>query len=157
HGLAFDLLRSPSGGPRGVTGHNHGVITLNLEEAEDPAREQIRVAMHEEYRTLLGHLRHETGHYYWDRLIGGTGRIEEFRRIFADERQDYATALENHYQKGPPATWRDGYVSAYAAAHPWEDWAETWAHYLHMLDTLECALGFGLDPESSIEMHLEPF
>jgi len=35
-------------------------------------------------------------------------------------------------------------VSAYASAHPWEDWAETWAHYLHMIDTLETAATCGV-------------
>jgi hypothetical protein len=157
HGLAFDFLRSPPEGPRVMTGHDHGIITLNIEEAEDSTREQIRAEMQEPYRTLLGHLRHETGHYYWDRLIAGTAWIEEFRGIFGDERQSYAEALQIHYEQGPPANWRERYVSSYASAHPWEDWAETWAHYLHMLDTLECALGFGLDPVASLDVEVQPF
>ncbi len=35
-------------------------------------------------------------------------------------------------------------MSSYASAHPWEDWAESWAHYLHIVDTLETARNFSL-------------
>ncbi len=157
HGLAFDFLRSPSEGPRVLTGYEDGVITLNIEEAEDSRREQIRSEMGEAYRTLLGHLRHEAGHYYWDRLIARTAWLDGFRRQFGDERKDYAAALQTRYLQGPPLGWEDCYVSAYAAVHPWEDWAETWAHYLHMTDTIDCALGLGLDPDSAIELDVEPF
>ncbi len=156
-GLAFDFLRSPVEGPRIMTGHADGIITLNIEEAEDSTRERIRSEMGEEYRTLLGHLRHETGHYYWDRLIASTSRVEDFRALFGDERRDYAAALQTYYQQGPLPDWQQNHVSAYASAHPWEDWAETWAHYLHMMDTLECALSFGLNPDSSIELKIKPF
>jgi hypothetical protein len=156
-GLAFDFLRSPGEGPRVMTGHHDGIITLNIEEAEDSTRERIRGEMGEPYRTLLGHLRHETGHYYWDRLIKDTEWIDPYRSLFGDERQDYAGAIQAHYQSGPAAGWQQTFVSAYASTHPWEDWAETWAHYLHVMDTLETALGFGLDPESSIEMEVKPF
>jgi hypothetical protein len=155
-GLAFDFLRSPTRGPRILTGHSNGVITLNIEEADDSTRESIREQMHEPYRTLLGHLRHEVGHYYWDRLIPGTPWIEKFRERFGDERQDYAQAVARHYQNGPPQDWQQKYVSAYASSHPWEDWAETWAHYLHMSDTLDTALSFSLDIES-VEMPFEGF
>jgi hypothetical protein len=157
HGVAFDFLRSPSVGPRILTGYENGIITLNIEEAEDSRREQIRLEMGEAYRTLLGHLRHETGHYYWDRLIAGTAWIDDFRDLFGDEREDYAAALQTRYQQGPPLGWEARCVSAYAGVHPWEDWAETWAHYLHMMDTIDCALGLGLDPDSSIEMEVKPF
>lgn len=156
-GLAFDFLRSPVEGPRVMTGHADGIITLNVEEAEDSTRERIRSEMGEEYRTLLGHLRHETGHYYWARLIAGTSRIDDFRALFGDERPDYAAALQAYYQRGPERGWQQRHVSAYASAHPWEDWAETWAHYLHMMDTLECAISFGLNPDSSIELKIKPF
>jgi hypothetical protein len=156
-GLAFDFLRSPAAGPRVMTGHDHGLITLNIEEAEDSTRERIRGEMGEPYRTLLGHLRHETGHYYWERLIDNTTWIEGYRQLFGDERQDYAAAIQAHYQSGPAPGWQQRFISAYASTHPWEDWAETWAHYLHVMDTLETALGFGLDPESSIEMEVKPF
>jgi len=156
HGLAFDFLRSPSDGPRILTGHSNGVITLNIEEADDSTRESIREQMHEPYRTLLGHLRHEVGHYYWDRLVSGAPSIDRFRELFGDERQDYTQALQRHYRQGPPPDWPERYVSAYASSHPWEDWAETWAHYLHMADTLDTAASFSLDIES-VEMPFEGF
>jgi hypothetical protein len=106
---------------------------------------------------LLGHLRHEVGHYYWDRLIEQTPWIDDFRTVFGDERPDYSAALEKYYQQGPPRDWQERFVTPYAAAHPWEDWAETWAHYLHITDAMACALGFGLDPDSSIEMEMLAF
>ena len=155
-GLMFDFLRSPAEGPRVMTGHACGLITLNVEEADDSTREKIRFEMHEPYRTLLGHFRHEVGHYYWDRLIVDTPWLERFRELFGDERADYAAALKANYQNGPPADWADRYISAYASTHPWEDWAETWAHYLHMIDSLGTAFGFGLDAED-LEGTIEPF
>jgi len=155
-GLAFDLLRSPPQGPRVMTGHAGGVITINVEEADDGKREAARVSLREPYRTLLGHFRHEVGHYYWDRLIANTSWIEPYRELFGDERADYCTALQTHYENGPPASWRDAYITSYAACHPWEDWAESWAHYLHVLDSLETALGFGLSA-LDIDMDIEPF
>jgi hypothetical protein len=125
-------------GQRVMTGHLHGVITLNVAEADDAERTRLRVAMHEPYRTLLGHLRHESGHYYWDHLIRDGGQLEAFRAVFGDERVDYAQALQAYYARGGAiAQWQDRHVSAYASAHPWEDWAETWAHYLHMVDLME--------------------
>jgi hypothetical protein len=126
-----------------ITGHRAGLITINIREAEDSAREEMREKMKERYRTLLGHLRHESGHYYWERLISHTSFLDEYRRLFGDERTNYQQALENYYQSGPPADWQDNWISAYASSHPWEDWAETWAHYLHMVDTLETAQDFG--------------
>ena len=141
-----------------MTGHNDGQITINVAEADDAEREKRRLAMHEPYRTLLGHFRHEIGHYYWDRLIDGSDLIEPFRRLFGDERQDYARALKNHYDHGPPADWQNNYVSAYAGVHPWEDWAETWAHYLHITDAIETAAanGLWLQPERRDEPALRP-
>lgn len=100
--------------------------------------------MAEPYRTLLGHFRHEVGHHYWERLVRDGVWHEAFRETFGDERRDYAEALSAHYAGGPPADWQQRFVSGYAAAHPWEDFAETWAHYLHMVDTLETAAAFGL-------------
>jgi len=155
-GIAFDFLRAPEGEPTVITGHASGVITLNVEEADDARREAIRTAMGEPYRTLLGHFRHEIGHYYWDRLVRDTPWLEDFRRLFGDERRDYGEALRLHYEQGPPADWSSRHVSAYAASHPWEDWAETWAHYLHMADTVHTAIGFGLDTEQ-LESEIEPF
>lgn len=156
HGLVFEFLRSPPEGPRVLTGHANGTITLNIEEADDARREQIRNQLREPYRTLLGHLRHEVGHYYWDRLVWQSRWLEPFRAIFGDEREDYAAALKAHYVNGPRPDWPQAFVSSYASSHPWEDWAETWAHYLHMVDTLDTALSFGLDADN-VEVDTEPF
>jgi hypothetical protein len=155
-GLMFDLLRSPIEGPRVMTGHNSGLITLDLQEADDSLREAVRHAMHEPYRTLLGHFRHEVGHYYWDRLVWGTDWMEGFHELFGDETQDYAASLKRNYEEGPPAQWWLHFVSAYASTHPWEDWAECWAHYLHMRDTIDTAMSFGLTAANA-ELEFTPF
>ena len=144
HGLVFDVLADPEGGPKVLTGHDEGVITLALSEADDAERERRRTAMGEPYRTLLGHMRHETGHHYWDLLVRDAGQLAECRAVFGDDSQDYNAALKTHYANGAPAEWQSAFVSAYATAHPWEDFAETWAHYLHIIDTLEMAGAFGL-------------
>ena len=141
-GLAFDFLNA-AGAPV-MTGHDNGLITVNLAEADDAERERQRGRMGEPYRTLLGHFRHEIAHYYWDKLVFQGGSLDAFRTVFGDERRDYGAALQQHYANGPPADWQDHFVSAYASAHPWEDFAETWAHYFHMVDTLETAGAFGL-------------
>jgi hypothetical protein len=143
-GLAFDFLASEPGGPPVLTGHASGLVTINLAEADDAERERQRAKMGEPYRTLLGHFRHEVAHYYWDHLVKGTPSLDEFRELFGDERQDYGEALKRHYAEGPPNNWVEQYVTAYASVHPWEDFAETWAHYFHMIDTLETAGAFGL-------------
>lgn len=155
-GLAFDLLRAAPGGPAVITGHADGVITLDIEEADDAIREQRRTALREPYRTLLGHLRHESGHYYWQRLVEGSAWPAAYRELFGDERQDYAAALRRHHELGPPADWAQRHVSAYASSHPWEDWAETWAHYLHMVDTVDTARSFKLDV-AGVDLQYEPF
>jgi hypothetical protein len=139
---AFDLLSSRSGPV--VTGHDSGVITIDLAESDDARREQRRAELGEPYRTMLGHFRHEIAHYYWPILIERAGELERWRSLFGDERLGYDDALAHHYENGPPPDWSDRHVSAYAAAHPWEDWAETFAHYLHILDTLQTAAAFGL-------------
>jgi hypothetical protein len=153
-GLVFDFLaESPdSGFPKVLTGHEDGLITLNLKEADDAVREQLRAAMGERYRTLLGHFRHEIGHYFWDKLVRDTGKHEAFRELFGDERPDYDEALKRHYASGPPADWQERYISAYASAHPWEDFAETWAHYLHIVDTIEMAAAFGIRIQPILSM-----
>ncbi|MGJ7491189.1 zinc-binding metallopeptidase family protein [Variovorax sp. ZT4R33] len=148
HGLAFDFLGNMPGGPHVLTGHEEGVITLNAEEAEDAVRERIRAEMREPYRTLVGHFRHEIGHYYWDLLVFPTPWVDDYRALFGDERADYATALRSHYENGPPADWAIRFVTSYASSHPWEDWAETWAHYLHMADTADTAMSFGVDAQN---------
>lgn len=127
-----------------VSGHENGLITLAITEADDAARARIRESLGEPYRTLLGHLRHEAGHYYWARLVSGSGWLTRFRALFGDESLDYAGALERHYRNGAPANWPETWVSAYASAHPHEDWAETWAHYLHIRDTLDTARAHGI-------------
>jgi hypothetical protein len=148
NGLAFRFLsdlQNPDGTVTKVlTGHDEGTITLNIAEADDALRERVRQKMKEPYRTLLGHFRHEIGHYYWDRLIRDGKYLEPYRALFGDERADYGAALQNYYANGPAADWQSNCVSAYSTAHPWEDWAETWAHFLHMHDTLEVADDFGL-------------
>ncbi len=159
-GLAFDFLEDASGGDRArvLTGHDNGLITINIAEADDVQREQQRLQQHEPYRTVLGHFRHEIGHYYWDRLISGGPREAGFRELFGDERVDYQHALQVHYSNGPQAGWVDRFISAYASSHPWEDWAESWAHYLHMIDTLEIAgsAGLSLRPPRADEPSMAP-
>ena len=155
-GLCFDFLRVKAGEPPIMTGHLRGVITLNIEEADDAIREQIRASLREPYRTLLGHFRHEVGHYYWDRLVWDTRWLTPFRALFGDERLDYPGALKTHYENGPPEDWQKRFVSSYASTHPWEDWAESWAHYLHMVDTLDTSLSFGLDA-GNVELGYEPY
>ncbi|HWG03786.1 MAG TPA: putative zinc-binding metallopeptidase [Beijerinckiaceae bacterium] len=142
-GLQFDFLDEDMT-PKVMTGHADGLITINLAEAGDDIREKRRGEMGEAYRTLLGHLRHEIGHYYWDLLVRDQPALEGYRNLFGDERADYAAALQAHYTDGAPPDWVEHFVSAYASAHPWEDFAETFAHYLHIVDTLETAKAFGL-------------
>lgn len=127
-----------------ITGHADGLITINIAEADAPFREQQRIVMNETYRTVLGHFRHEVSHYYWSRLVDGSEHLEPFRTRFGDERRDYSAALAHHYEAGAAADWAAHHVSAYASMHPWEDFAETFAHYLHMVDTLETARSYGL-------------
>src|SRR5688572_4949376 len=143
HGLTFRFLKGTEDEPV-MTGHEEGVITLNVDEADFAFRENMREKMGEGYRTVLGHLRHESGHYYWDRLIHDANLHDSFRAKFGDDRASYEEALERHYESGPPQDWGDSFISAYASMHPWEDFAETWAHYLHMVDTLETAKSHGL-------------
>jgi hypothetical protein len=145
-GLAFEFLADPPdpSAPRVLTGHAEGLITLNVAEADDAERERIRQHFHEPYRTLLGHFRHESGHYYWDRLIRQSDRLEEFRAVFGNEQVDYEKALCMYHTDGPPTKWQDRFISAYSSVHSWEDWAETWAHYLHLVDTLETANACGV-------------
>lgn len=142
-GLQFEFLEDTRT-KKVLTGHDKGRITMNLAEADDAYRERTRLAMGEPYRTLLGHFRHEIGHYYFDRLIAGTPWLTEFRTRFGDERADYKKALAAHYKDGAPKDWRMSFVSAYATTHAWEDWAETWAHYLHIVDTIDTAMSCGV-------------
>jgi hypothetical protein len=160
-GVVFEFLKDsarPNGDwSRVLTGHDNGLITINVAEADDVYREQQRTRQNEPYRTLLGHFRHEIGHYYWDRLIQDSPRQREFRELFGDESADYQAALDQHYQNGPPPNWENDFISAYASTHPWEDWAESWAHVLHMIDALETAesVGVSIKPQRADEPVLE--
>jgi hypothetical protein len=155
-GLAFDFLSDEgetSDGGAVLTGHDNGLVTINIAEADDLERERRRLNMHEPYRTVLGHFRHEVGHYYWDLFAADQAWLHDFRQRFGDEREDYAEALKRHYDQGPRADWQQWHVTSYASTHPWEDWAETWAHFLHMNDSLgtAAACGFSLRPSRSDE------
>lgn len=139
--ISFDFLRGA------MTGHQDGVITIAMHEADAVERERQKQQFGEPYRSLLGHLRHESGHYYWMVLVDcDGGRVDEFRTLFGDEREDYATALARHHAAGAPSDWEKRHVSAYASSHPWEDWAETWAHYLHMTSAVDTAYAEGMEP-----------
>lgn len=150
-GLWFDFLANLEGEDPVMTGHDGGLITVNIAEADSVHREAARKSMHEPYRTLIGHFRHEVGHYYWDQLVAPKpDLLEKFRTLFGDETADYGEALNRHYENGPPDNWADFYVSSYATMHPWEDWAETWAHYLHLVDALETAYAFGMTLDAEL-------
>ena len=163
-GLAFDFLIGSRGAPV-MTGHANGLITINLLEADSVERERQRIALNEPYRTLLGHFRHEAGHFYENVLVEDTGRRGAFRAVFGDETASYSEAIEAYYADGPKPDWQEAYVTAYATMHPWEDFAETWAHYLHMVDTLDTGAGFGLtvnprmaaDPRDAAALDFDPY
>lgn len=152
--LHFELLGDETGKVdedgkpvRVMTGHSQGKITININEADDAIRERNRIAMGEPYRTLIGHFRHEIAHFYWDKLVANQPCLDSFRTVFGDERANYSKALKAHYKDGPKPNWQHNYVSAYAGAHPWEDFAETWAHYFHMVSGLETAYQYDIDPQ----------
>lgn len=146
-GLAFDLVHLPGEG--GITGHLDGVVTLDLSETDDVHREELRRRLGEPFRTVIGHLRHEVGHHYWARLVGQTDHLGGFRRLFGDERIDYGEAVDRHYSGGHDPWDRTRFVTAYAASHPLEDWAETFAHYLHITDVIDTAVAHDLVPPDS--------
>lgn len=149
HGVCFDFV-SREYDSKIMTGHANGVITILLSEADSVLREQMRKQLLEPYRTLIGHLRHEIGHYFWERLVYTDNTIlQEFRAIFGDEQQDYGKALQAYYRNGALNNWNESYISKYATSHPWEDWAETWAHYLHIMDMVETSHFFGLQVQST--------
>ena len=136
------------------TGYLGGVITINVLEADDAARTAVREEMNENYRTVLGHLRHESGHYYWSRLNPDPQTRIEFANQFGDETRDYGQALDAYYASGPSQNWRQFYISAYASAHPAEDWAESWGHYLHIYDALDTAASQELIAVSPAQMNI---
>ena len=153
-GLSFQFL-VPTDNQPVLTGHANGLITLNAYEADTVYRETTRISMGENYRTLLGHFRHESGHYYFSVLIQNTHWIEDFRALFGDDQHDYASALQQYYDHGPAEDWQAQYISAYASSHPWEDWAESWAHYLHMISTLDTAFYSGISIHSHHQLDPE--
>lgn len=147
-GLVFDMLSSSSASGEGkvVIGHADGVITIDLAETDDARRERIRQELGEPYRTLLGHLRHEVGHYLQSQLVTPEHPelLARCRELFGDETADYQAEIDRHYAEGPPAGWETSYITTYATMHPFEDFAETFAHYLHITDTCETASAYGL-------------
>lgn len=149
-GLAFAFKKDLPGEEKVMIGQESGLITINIAEADSPFREKTRLSLGESYRTLLGHFRHEIGHYYCERLVLDSPFVGPFRELFGDERASYDDAVAVHYRDGAPADWPTKYVSSYATMHPHEDWAETWAHYLHMVDTLETARSFGIALRSNV-------
>jgi len=144
-GLVFDMLSSTGAwGEDVVIGHADGVITIDVAESDDARRERIRGELGEPYRTMLGHLRHEVGHFVQQQLVTGGDRLAAYRGLFGDETADYQAEIDRHYAEGPPEGWAASYLSAYATMHPFEDFAETFAHYLHISDTCETAAAQGL-------------
>ncbi len=147
-GLAFDLLSSYTTGEKIIIGHAGGVITIDLVESLDDYRESLRVRLGEPYRTMLGHFRHEVGHYYQHVLVetgsGATEYLDDCRTLFGDERAGYSDAIARHYKFGAPDGWEETYISEYATMHPWEDFAECFAHYLHITDTIDTSREAGL-------------
>jgi hypothetical protein len=137
--LTFDILVAAEHGGSGkvIMGHDSGHITIDATEADAHLREERRERLGEAYRTMLGHMRHEAGHYFWDRLFELPGFADTFRTLFGDERADYGEALKAYYASATGTQWQEAFISEYSTAHPWEDWAETFAHYLHMRDGLE--------------------
>lgn len=160
-GLAFEFLKDTferiQRNDYVMTGHIDGVITLNIAEADDVERERRRQDMNEDYRTVLGHFRHESGHYYWQQLVWKHPPLKAFRNLFGDERQDYQSSVTQHYEVGAPENWQENHISAYASCHPWEDFAETWGHYILIADTLETSREF-FNLEMSVDgYHAESF
>ncbi|MDC7677292.1 zinc-binding metallopeptidase family protein [Asticcacaulis machinosus] len=147
-GLAFDFLEdeitADGHHKAAMTGHDEGLISIRAAEADDLTRETVRSQMNEHYRTLLGHFRHEIGHFIWNKMVRDGGLLEECRAVFGDDRIDYDTAIQNHYANGTPPNWQNQYISAYASMHPWEDFAESFAHCLHIIDALETAHCYGM-------------
>lgn len=128
-------------GPKEVvyTGHAAGKVTINIREADDAIREQLRQQFQEAHRTLIGHFHHEVGHYYWEVLVLGK-RERDFIKLFRDHNAvPYADAMSAYYQNGPCENWNQSFISAYATSHPWEDFAETFGLYLDMISVLDTA------------------
>jgi hypothetical protein len=149
-GLGFDLISSLSAGERVMIGHANGIVTIDLAESLDDRREALRVKLGEPYRTMLGHLRHEVGHYYQNVLLTDHEAWARCRELFGDERASYRDAIARHYKTGAPDGWQASFISEYATMHPWEDFAETFAHYLHITGTLRIAAVIGIHLDTSV-------
>ncbi|MGZ8805095.1 MAG: zinc-binding metallopeptidase family protein [Microbacterium sp.] len=149
-GLGFDLISSLSDGRPVMIGHANGIITIDLAESLDDRREAMRVRLGEPYRTILGHLRHEVGHYYQNVLLPDDAAWDRCRALFGDERASYQDAIARHYRLGAPEDWHESYISEYATMHPWEDFAETFAHYLHITGTLRTAAAIGIRLDAAV-------
>lgn len=121
------------------TGHASGKVTINIREADNVERERARMSFGEAHRTIIGHFRHEMGHYFWDVLVKNQCEAECVA-VFGDHFDpDYGTALEIYYQNGAKENWKKNYISGYATMHPWEDFAESFATYLDMISVLDIA------------------
>ncbi len=142
NGLCFDLLSSVQDGV--TIGHANGVITIDLAESDDAYRAKVREKLDEPYRTMLGHFRHEVGHYIQWQHVRSDAQVAQYRDLFGDDTIDYQAAIDRHYRDGAPANWRESYISGYATMHPYEDFAETWAHLMHISDTIDTGVAFGL-------------
>ncbi|MEO8319495.1 MAG: putative zinc-binding metallopeptidase [Bradyrhizobium sp.] len=153
--ISFDILSDETAGFPILTGHLAGLITLNLAEADDAERESRRIAFREPYRTLLGHFRHEVGHFYWEVLVGQTNLKSPFQLIFGYESRSYEAALIAYHQRTERSYDRQAFISEYATSHPWEDWAETFAHFLHIVATLDSAAGLPLSLDERSRQTLE--
>ena len=155
--LAFDFLCGTEE-DHILTGHSNGLITINVLEADRIVREKTKAAFGERYRTLIGHFRHEIGHYFWVLLVQKyPDRLAVFRQLFGDDQVDYQESLQAHYEDGYDHHWKGEYISHYATSHPWEDWAEVWAHYLHILDTMETAYSYGMQISPRVTQHIEDY
>lgn len=125
-----------------MMGHANGIITINVTEADELIRLQRQHQLREQYRSMVGHLRHEIAHFLFTRLSAQPDFLPAFREIFGDERADYGAALQAHYAN--PQLPKGDYITDYATAHPHEDWAETTAHLLHMVDFTDSFVNAGL-------------
>ncbi|MEM8500970.1 MAG: putative zinc-binding metallopeptidase [Pseudomonadota bacterium] len=143
NGLFFDFLEDERSDPimfantHAPIGYLNGTVTINVLEADDDFREAVRVQMNEPYRTLLGHLRHESGHFFWGLVEKNETLLSTFRSLFGNDQEDYAAALTRYYSNKADSRWQDEFISQYASSHPLEDWAECWAHYLYIYDAME--------------------
>ena len=154
HLLAED---TPAGPATVMMGHADGIVTINVTEADPVELITRREELGERLRTMTDHFRHEIAHFLHLRLAEQKGFLPGFRSLFGDEREDYGAALERHYADGPPEAARETFITAYASAHPHEDWAETACHILHLTDLLDSALASGLQGRGLPELDYDAY